>query len=298
MIYGYGQIVSDFKKLVDEKRLAHAYLFYGEPQVGKFAIARALARYCEEGKFEEEESVLQETLILDVALAQKEGGEQEEQTKESMGVESIHQAQHFLYQTATKSFYRVVIIRDAEWLTREAQNALLKTLEEPPEHGVLILTAQDPSVLLPTVSSRLQRIHIGIRPQEEILDFLIKYAKISPSEARALAEKARGRVGRALSLMDKNKAYAQAEKLSELFVKTSRGPLDAKTLAGDAFDFINKKPAHYDIFFETLLEALITHRVNATKIKAVCDAIASLGSLALNKRLVIKKILWTLQSST
>lgn len=166
MIYGYDDIVYSLKKLADQRALSHAYIFFGEPQVGKFLCATILANYLENGEMDEPKHPLQETCIVDMAQ------QKEEEDSESIGIESVRKITHFLHQQPALSPYRVVIIRDGEWLTDQAQNALLKTLEEPPEHSVVILIATDASVFLPAVASRAQKIYFKTLPDEEIENFL------------------------------------------------------------------------------------------------------------------------------
>jgi DNA polymerase III gamma/tau subunit len=125
MPYGYDEIVESFKKLADSRLLFNAYLFFGEPQVGKFLFAKSLANYVENKKFEEPSNPLLETLIIDFRDL-KYG---KEESKESIGIDEIRELERFLYQTPINSYYRIAIIRDAEWLTDIAQNALLKILE-------------------------------------------------------------------------------------------------------------------------------------------------------------------------
>ncbi len=91
----------------------------------------------------------------------------------SIGIESIRQFEHFLSLKVPRdtNFNRIVIIKNAQTLTLEAQNALLKTLEEPPVGTLLILTATHSQALLPTISSRAQLINVK-RPS---IDMLNKY---------------------------------------------------------------------------------------------------------------------------
>jgi DNA polymerase-3 subunit delta' len=108
-----------------------------------------------------------------------------------------------LQRTAFRPFEgtrRVVIIRDADTLEPEAQNALLKSLEEPPPGTVFLLTSAVPGMLLPTVRSRCMRLTCGRLTEAEVADVLIRDHEMPPAEARAAAALADGRVGEALAL--------------------------------------------------------------------------------------------------
>jgi DNA polymerase-3 subunit delta' len=94
---------------------------------------------------------------------------------------------------------RVVIVDEADALMPEAQNALLKTLEEPPSASVFVLITNRPDVLLPTVLSRCQRLRFGPLTAGEVADVLIRDHGVSAADAHAAAAAADGSVGRALA---------------------------------------------------------------------------------------------------
>ena len=93
---------------------------------------------------------------------------------------------------------RVFLIRDAERMNEEAQNALLKTLEEPPGTACLILVTSSSARLLPTIRSRCQCVPFGLLPTDFVLHELESRAKLSPADSRALATLSDGRLGVAL----------------------------------------------------------------------------------------------------
>lgn len=95
---------------------------------------------------------------------------------------------------------RVVIISDAQQMNREAGNALLKVLEEPPDHTLLVLTAPQPSDLLPTIVSRCQHLRFNPVSTPQIEQLLIDQKGLSPDQAGSLAAISRGSVARALSI--------------------------------------------------------------------------------------------------
>jgi DNA polymerase-3 subunit delta' len=94
---------------------------------------------------------------------------------------------------------RVLIIRDADALEVAAQNALLKSLEEPPPASVFILTTAVPGALLPTVRSRCMRLPFGRLAEADVADVLVRDHGFTPADARALAGLAHGSVGQALA---------------------------------------------------------------------------------------------------
>ncbi len=160
MIIGHENSVKLFKKLADEDKLFHAYFFFGESQVGKFLFAVSLANYFEYGNFEKPKKILEETLIISP------------DEKNKIGIDSARRSQNFLFQSPILSKKRIVIIRDAENLTFEAQNALLKTIEDNPPFSLVIFVSADENSLLPALSSRLQKRYFSRIAESEIKKYL------------------------------------------------------------------------------------------------------------------------------
>jgi DNA polymerase-3 subunit delta' len=134
---------------------------------------------------------------------------------------------------------RVVIIDEADALIAEAQNALLKTLEEPPPASVFVLVTSRPDVLLPTVRSRCQHLRFGALGATEVADALIRAHGMEADDAHAAAAASDGRIGRALdeSTEDAVAARASAARLLTLAASSSdpRRRLDgAKAMSGAA----------------------------------------------------------------
>ena len=137
-----------FKKLADADKLSHAYLFFGEAKEKKFIFASSLANYLENKEFKPlERNILEECFII---LPDEKG---------IIGIDEIKKIEKFLYQKPVLSKKRTVIIKDADSLTPEAQNATLKIVEDSPEGSLLIFIAKDESSLLPPLASRLQKIY-------------------------------------------------------------------------------------------------------------------------------------------
>jgi DNA polymerase III subunit delta' len=134
---------------------------------------------------------------------------------------------------------RVVIIDEADALMPEAQNALLKTLEEPPPASVFVLVTSRQDVLLPTVRSRCQHLRFGALGAAEVADALIRLHDMEAEDAHAAAAASDGSIGRALdeSTEDAVAARASAARLLTLAASSSdpRRRLDgAKSMSGAA----------------------------------------------------------------
>ena len=130
----YENLTNTFKQLMENNKLSHAYLFYGGNREEKIIFAQSLANS-------------EETLII------------EPDEKGTIGIDIIRSLKYFLWQKPANSKLRTVIIKESENLTNQAQNAALKIVEEPPESSLIIFITKNVENLLPTLTSRLQKIH-------------------------------------------------------------------------------------------------------------------------------------------
>jgi len=190
MIWGYEDKITLFKKLINENKLAQAYLFYGEPEIGKFTFAKKIALFLETAN-EKTEKPLIDTLIFDY------------KENESIGIKEIIEAENFLYQMPLISERKTLIINNAENLTQEAQAALLKIIEEPPEKGLIIFITQNPYSLYETLLSRMIKIYFPILSKEKIKKGLMEIFGLGENDAEKIAKESLGRMGRAINILNK-----------------------------------------------------------------------------------------------
>jgi len=140
-----------------------------------------------------------------------------DQEDETLKIDQIRELQQELSLSPYESPYRVVLLCNFERATTSAANALLKTLEEPAEQVVLILTATDPSKLLPTIVSRCQILTLRPLPRPEILGALQTQWHTSPEQAELLAQLAAGRLGWAIrALADESFLARRQQRLNDL----------------------------------------------------------------------------------
>jgi DNA polymerase-3 subunit delta' len=156
------------------------------------------------------------------------------------GAIKVDQVRDVIERTAYRPFEgrrRVVIIDEADAMLSEAQNALLKTLEEPPSTSMFVLVTSRPDELLPTVRSRCQRLRFGRLPAGDIAAVLMRLHEYTPADAHAAASAADGSIGLALEAGSTALVEARdaAQEVLQHIASTSdpRRRLDgAKVLAG------------------------------------------------------------------
>jgi DNA polymerase-3 subunit delta' len=201
LILGHEQTMAFLDRVVDSGRPAHAYLFSGPDGVGKKSVAmRFAARLnCLDRDHDPDFQCDSCRKILtlnhpDLWI--------EKPIKSIIRIDSIRSLQSLFKYDPVEARYRTAIIDDAHCMNIQAQNALLKTLEEPPSTGMLILITSQLSWLLPTVRSRCRLVRFNPLPRETLAARLQEVNHMAPDEAATIAGLAQGSFSRARQLMD------------------------------------------------------------------------------------------------
>ncbi len=190
-IIGHKTAVQFLQTSIDHGLRAHGFLFAGPDRVGKMTLARAFARALIGGDIGTHPDVL---CI------------RREEDKKQISIDQVREMQSRLSRTSFLNSYKVAIIENAHELSDGAAHALLKVLEEPRKHTVIIMTVTDVGRLLPTIVSRMQTIRCLPVPSKELYDALVARDVHRPLAAD-LAAIARGCPGVALSLASDADAY-------------------------------------------------------------------------------------------
>ena len=229
MLIGHERIIKDLKSLADNRDFSHAYLFFGTEQVGKRRVAIGLATYLERGNFGKPGGrPLNDTWQI------------EPDQEKTISIDVVRELRNFLSQKPNVSPYRLVIINDAEFLTSEAQNALLRLTEEPPPSSLLILVLRDPESLTPTLISRFQKIYFGTVQTQIVKVWLEKELKIPAKKAEEIAEISHGKPGLAHAML-RDKNFEALRRTAENFWKVpkrDRRLFFKKLLDPQDFDFL------------------------------------------------------------
>ncbi len=191
-------------------RLHHAWLLTGPEGVGKATFAFRAARRLLGAKPDPAFGLLgasPEDPVCRQIMARShpdllvlERRTEDGKPRKFIPVDEARKLPEFFSKSPASSPYRVAIIDSADDMNVNAANAVLKTLEEPPAHGVLLLISHAPGGLLPTIRSRCRRLVFAPWPDERVAAFVEARAGIPAAPAQRLARMAKGAPGRALSL--------------------------------------------------------------------------------------------------
>lgn len=200
-IIGQEQIKEHLQNALSAKKISHAYIINGEKASGKEFIAKvfAMALQCEQGALEP----CQECHACKQALS----GNQPDIIRLShdkpntISVDDIRgQINNDVAIKPYSSPYKIYIINEAEKMTQQAQNALLKTLEEPPEYAVILLLTANVNALLPTILSRCVVLNMKPVADSQVKAFLMKELQVPDYKADVCVAFARGNIGKAKAL--------------------------------------------------------------------------------------------------
>lgn len=249
-VFGHDWAVQMLQQHLAHESLRHAYLLTGPSGVGRRTLATRLAqalncqtppepgvpcRNCRSCKQIE----AGQHIDLMVVQAESEGG--------TLKVEQVREVQKFLALRPYQSAYKVVIFLRFQEANQNAQNALLKTLEEAPSFALLLLTAENAEQLLPTIISRCEVLRLRPTAAEAVSEFLRSQGNVAAEQAELLGALSGGRPGYALRLSRDEKTLAfRAEKLADL-----RQLLGAKRR--ERFAYAEKLAKDKENFRQTLL---------------------------------------------
>lgn len=208
-VIGHEEIVTHLQSAIQMNKISHAYIFAGEDGIGKNFVADIFATtiQCE--------AKADNPCTLCKSCLQAASGNQPDikrviHEKASIGVDDIRlQINNDIGVKPYASPYKIYILDEAEKMTEQAQNALLKTIEEPPEYAVLLLLTNNVNAFLPTILSRCVLLNFKTVGKEEIKRYLMEEEKIPDYQADISAAFASGNLGKAIK-------YASSESFMQL----------------------------------------------------------------------------------
>ena len=275
-VWGHDTTVDVLKDAVVRDRVRHAYLISGPDGVGKTTLATAFARVlacqqapepglacgaclsCRKVGRGVHPDVQTFSLMTQAAASEKSGGK-----NTSLTIETVREIASGTALRPTEARWRVVIVEDAETLQAVAQEAFLKTLEEPPRFVVIMLLCDDPELLLPTIRSRCEPIELRRASRLAVIDSL-RAAGVADKTAEAIADQAGGLPGLARRIADDPKQLARAqESIERALAWIGSSAYERLVTAVRLGDTFSKRRAEVFSDLETLLgvwrDALLLH---------------------------------------
>ena len=228
-LVGHEVAERELGRLCRVGRLAHAILLTGPRGIGKATLAFRLARFLlsesegrgtsaakpefpgtsasETGLWVNPESGVFRRIAAgghaDLLTVERAWDPRRKRLRGEIVVEDTREIAAFFRLTAAEEGWRIVIVDGAEEMNRNAANAMLKILEEPPDRALLLLVSHNPGRLLPTIRSRCRRLAMAALPLALTTQLLCRYrSQLDQTEADALAALSSGSIGRALELAD------------------------------------------------------------------------------------------------
>lgn len=267
-VRGQEQVTSVLQKAIKNKKVAHAYLFAGGRGTGKTSVARILAR----------------------ALGVSDKDLYEMDAASNRGIDDIRELREGVYAMPFESPYKFYIIDEAHMLTKDAWNAFLKTLEEPPAHAIFVLATTERDKVPETIQSRCE-IYTFKQPGRDVLaDTVMDIAKkegcsLERPAAELVALFAEGSFRDALSILQKVLAVTSDKKITvdevEAVSGAPRGELVRQLLASMAMQDTEAALAVMQQVVEANLDArtlakLMIHRLRVILLMRYAPAIADL----------------------
>ena len=213
-IIGQEQVKEHFQSAIQMGKISHAYILNGEAGSGRHMLADAFAKalLCENKENADACDICKSCL-------QAESGNHPDiryitHEKASISVDDIReQLNNDIQIKPYSSEHKVYIIPDANKMTEQAQNALLKTIEEPPAYAVILLLTDNINALLPTIQSRCITLNTKPVNKDEIASYLVKHLSMEPEQAKIAAGFCQGNMGKAIR-------FANSEDFQEMKTDT------------------------------------------------------------------------------
>lgn len=301
---GHEATIEHLRKALGGGRLAHSLLFSGADGIGKRSLAMAFAAWVQCAERNQDSCgacsscrQIAAATCSDLRVVTIPSG------KKEIGVEQARDLKRWVSLRSAQSGTKIAILLDAEMLTVAAQNALLKTLEEPPADCMILVVTNNADAMLPTVRSRCQRVPLRPLPTALVCELLMERHHIPAALAGELAVLAEGSPGRALALHEILGDPKIAELMAELATQPGARYVRQSQMANALMNPEPAVAAKLELLLHRYRDAALAGAASKTVVQntlrragVVSQALASLRRTNPNRQLLLEALLLQIAS--
>ena len=259
-VLGHQNIIKYLQRLIISKQFVSSYLFFGPEDIGKKTLVNFFVKsiFCFENQSSKDFPCGECKDCKDIDKNIHPGYMEVnlEDGKKNISIEQVRELKERLYLTSARGSYKVVIINQADLLSIEASNALLKLIEEPPKNSIIILITKKVENILPTIRSRTQNIIFHNVSLKEIRNHLVKVGA-SEKLARELSEFSSGIPGLAMSYYKDLDLWNNKKNGLNEMLEILDKPLNERLSWVDEQVKLSKTSINQYIYFEALLNSYL-----------------------------------------
>ncbi|MEY8337505.1 DNA polymerase III subunit delta' [Lachnospiraceae bacterium 62-35] len=261
-ILGHEKIKEHLYNAINTGKVSHAYIITGEAGMGRKSLAHAFALtlLCEKGG--KEPCMKCHACVQALSNNHPDLIHVTHEKPGSIGVDDIReQIQDTIVVRPYSSYYKIYMIDEAEKMTIQAQNALLKTIEEPPSYGIIILITTNQDVFLPTILSRCVQLKLKPLKDSVVKEYLMDTLHVEEQQADIYAAFARGNLGRAIHIASSEEFQDMYKRM--LFLMTHLKSMDISELLEYIKKLIDEDMDIYECldFMELWYRDILMHKV-------------------------------------
>ena len=259
-VLGHQNIIKYLQRLIISQQFVSSYLFFGPEDIGKKTVVNFFVKsiFCFENQGSSNFPCGNCKDCKDIEKRIHPGYIEInlEEDKKNISIDQVRELKERLYLTSATGSYKVAIINQADLLSLEAANALLKLIEEPPQNSIIILITKKVENILPTIKSRTQNIIFHNVSLKEIREHLVKKG-VSDKLAQELAEFSGGIPGLAMSYYQNLDSWNDKKNNLNEMLDILDQPLNRRLAWVDEQVKLSKKSSNQYIYFEIILNSYL-----------------------------------------
>jgi len=284
-IIGHKQIIEYFKGAITSDKVSHAYILDGEDLSGKMMLAEAFAMTLQCEKHGATPCMECQSCKQAVNRNQPDIKFVSHDKPKIISVDDIRgQLNNDIVLKPYSSRYKIYIIDEAEKMNEQAQNALLKTIEEPPEYAIIILLTNNTNKFLSTIMSRCVKLELKAVPDKILREYLMKEIKVPDYHADLCVAFAQGNVGKAIKLANSGHFNEMRKQLVTLMKRLDDiGPYEMSLAVKEISEYKLEIEDYFDLMMVWFRDVLLYKASNDAGLIIFSDQIYEIKKQAEKK---------------